>query len=49
MVDIIETEKTRKFQSLWRTRLAEEMMIYTTEDEKIFCPLTLIEGDFSTV
>jgi hypothetical protein len=25
------------------------MMNYTTEDEKIFCPLTLIEADFSTV
>lgn len=47
--ELVEDEKTRKFQNLWRTKLAEEMMNYTTEDEKIFCPFTLIEASFENV
>lgn len=44
--ELVDDNKTRKFQNLWRTKLAEEMMNYTTEDEKIFCPFTLIEANF---
>lgn len=47
--ELIEDEKTRKFQNLWRVKLAQEMMNYTTEDEKIFCPFTLIEANFENV
>lgn len=44
--ELVEDEKTRKFQNIWRGKLAQEMMNYTTEDEKIFCPFTLIEANF---
>lgn len=47
--ELVEDEKTRKFQNLWRNKLAEEMMNYTTEDEKIFCPFTLIEANFENI
>lgn len=46
-VEMFEEEKTRKFQNVWRNKLAEEMMNYTVEDNKIFCPFTWIEADFT--
>jgi len=47
--ELIEDEKTRKFQNLWRNKLAEEMMNYTTEDDTIFCPFTLIGANFENI
>jgi hypothetical protein len=44
-----EKEKTRKNQSKWRKKLAEEMMSYTTADDEVFCPMTYITGNFSSV
>lgn len=42
----VETEKSRKLQSAWKDKLAKEMMTYTTEEGKVFCPLTGITADF---
>lgn len=44
-----EAEKTRKNQNKWRNLLADEMMSYTTTDDEIFCPLTYITANFSSV
>lgn len=44
-----EAEKTRKNQNKWRNLLANEMMSYTTNDDEIFCPLTYITANFSSV
>lgn len=44
-----EEEKTRKNQNKWRNMLADEMMSYTTTDDEIFCPLTYITANFSSV
>lgn len=44
-----DKEKTRKNQRKWRKMLAEEMMSYTTVDDEVFCPLTYISGNFSSV
>jgi len=44
-----EKEKTRKNQNKWRKKLAEEMMSYTTVDDEVFCPMTYISGNFSSV
>ena len=42
-----EDEKSRKLQSAWKDKLAKEMMTYTTEEGKVFCPITNICADFS--
>ena len=44
-----EAEKTRNNQSKWRNLLADEMMSYTTTDDEIFCPLTYITANYSSV
>lgn len=44
-----ESEKTRNNQSRWRNLLADEMMSYTTTDDEIFCPLTYITANYSSV
>ena len=36
----------RKQQAVWRKRLAEEMMNYTTNEYEVFCPLTYITVNF---
>lgn len=47
--EMIEDEKTRKYQNSWRESLAEEMMNYTTVEGNVFCPLTYIEGNFEDI
>lgn len=48
--EIIDSiEKNRKYQNTWRNMLAEEMMNYTTTDDTVFCPFTLIEGNYYTL
>ncbi|MEG2489133.1 HNH endonuclease signature motif containing protein [Anaerorhabdus sp.] len=42
-----EDEKSRRLQSAWKDKLAKEMMTYTTEEGKVFCPITNICADFS--
>lgn len=44
-----EAEKTRNNQSKWRNFLADEMMSYTSTDDEIFCPLTYITANYSSV
>lgn len=44
-----EIEKTRRNQNKWRNLLADEMMSYTTTDDEIFCPLTYITANYSSV
>lgn len=44
--DLVEDEKTRKYQNKWRNSLAEEMMNFTTTEGGVFCPFTYIEGVF---
>ena len=44
-----EKEKTRNNQNKWRKKLAEEMMSYTTVDDEVFCPMTYVSGNFSSV
>lgn len=36
----------RRQQSVWRKRLAEEMMNYTTNEYEVFCPLTYITVNY---
>lgn len=48
-LSIGEVEKTRKNQNKWRNLLADEMMSYTTTDDEIFCPLTYITANYSSV
>lgn len=47
--EMIEDEKTRRYQNAWRDSLAEEMMNYTTVEGNVFCPLTYIEGNFANI
>ncbi len=47
--EMVEEEKTRRYQNLWRESLAEEMMNYTTVEGNVFCPFTYIEGSFENV
>lgn len=42
-----EDEKTRNMQSAWKNMLAKEMMAYTTEEGKVFCPFTGVDADFN--
>ena len=46
-IDASEDEKSRKLQSAWKDKLAKEMMTYTTEEGKVFCPFTGISADFN--
>ena len=39
-------EKTRKNQQRWRDLLASEIMNFTTEENKVFCPFTYISVDY---
>lgn len=39
-------QKSRRLQSAWKEKLAKEMMSYTTEEGKVFCPITGISADF---
>ncbi|MEG0283222.1 MAG: hypothetical protein RR543_00455 [Erysipelotrichales bacterium] len=39
-------EKSRALQSVWRTKLAEEMMNYTMVEGNVFCPFTYVETNF---
>lgn len=48
-LNVGELEKTRKNQNKWRNLLADEMMSYTTTDDEIFCPLTYITANYSSV
>lgn len=41
-------QKSRKLQSMWKSKLAKEMMTYTTEEGRVFCPFTGVSADFST-
>ncbi len=41
-----EDEKSRRLQNAWKEKLALEMMTYTTEEGKVFCPFTKISADF---
>lgn len=45
-LDASGDEKSRKLQSAWKDKLAKEMMTYTTEEGKVFCPFTGISADF---
>jgi hypothetical protein len=45
-LDAADDEKSRKLQSAWKEKLAKEMMTYTTEEGKVFCPFTGISADF---
>lgn len=47
--EMVEDEKTRKYQNSWRESLAEEMMNYTTVEGNVFCPFTYIEGNFEDI
>ncbi|MDD2495825.1 MAG: HNH endonuclease signature motif containing protein [Clostridia bacterium] len=47
--EMVEDEKTRRYQNSWRESLAEEMMNYTTIEGNVFCPLTYIEGSFDNI
>ena len=44
-----EDIKSRAQQSPWKTKLAEEMMNYTTTKGEVFCPLTYIKGQFDNL
>ena len=46
---IEEDIKSRAQQSPWKTKLAEEMMNYTTNKGEVFCPFTYIRGQFSNL
>ena len=46
--DASENEKSRKLQSVWKDKLAKEMMTYTTEEGKVFCPITNVCADFNS-
>lgn len=48
-ITIDEDDKTRKQQNSWRSKLAEEMMNFTTTPGNVFCPFTYIEGNFEDV
>ncbi len=47
-LDASEEEKSRKLQSAWKEKLAKEMMTYTTEEGKVFCPFTGVQADFNS-
>lgn len=47
-LDAAEDEKSRKLQSAWKDKLAKEMMTYTTDEGKVFCPFTGISADFTS-
>ncbi len=42
-----DEEKSRKLQGAWKDKLAKEMMTFTTEEGKVFCPFTGISADFN--
>ena len=44
-----EDIKSRAQQSPWKTKLAEEMMNYTTNKGEVFCPFTYIRGQFGNL
>ena len=44
-----ENDIERQFQNRWRNALAEEMMAYTTEDDTVFCPISLLKANFKYV
>lgn len=44
-----EDVKSRAQQSPWKTKLAEEMMNYTTVKGEVFCPFTYIKGQFENL
>lgn len=46
-LDAGEDEKSRRLQNAWKDKLAKEMMTYTTDEGKVFCPFTGISADFS--
>lgn len=46
-LDAAEDEKSRRLQSAWKDKLAKEMMTFTTEEGKVFCPFTGIGADFN--
>lgn len=46
---IEEDVKSRAQQSPWKTKLAEEMMNYTTVDNEVFCPFTYIRGEYDNL
>ena len=39
----------RQFQSRWRNDLAEEMSAYSTEEDVVFCPISMIKGNFKQI
>lgn len=45
-INFIEEEKTRKYQSQWKDKLAAEMMTYTTVEGEVFCPFTQIRANY---
>lgn len=46
-LDASENEKSRRLQSAWKDKLAKEMMTYTTDEGKVFCPFTNVSANFS--
>ena len=43
-----DEEMSRKLQSAWKDKLAQEMMNYSAKEGEVFCPITGISADYNS-